>query len=135
MEIQHQQFFLEKGNNFNNLGKKNFLCQTLFLHSSKNIFFFVKFLVSKVTLATFVFRHGDTRLKMVILLHLDCNPNSRKSQHFLKIKKQKKKNLDYYRLFFSNQKKTLNSSQCCFLSIKTVDAVFSSFCIFESIKN
>ena len=45
MEIQHQQFFLEKGNNFNNLGKKNFLCQTLFLHSSKAIFFFVKFLV------------------------------------------------------------------------------------------
>ena len=45
MEIQHQQFLLEKGNNFNNLGKKNFLCQTLFLHSSKAIFFFVKFLV------------------------------------------------------------------------------------------
>ena len=79
MKIQHQQYLLGKGNNFNNLGKKNFLWQTLFLYSSKAIFFFVKLVLLRSNNGYFVFRRGDEWLKMVKLLHLDCNRNSRKS--------------------------------------------------------
>ena len=53
----------------------------------------------------------------------------------MKIKKQKKKSLINTGFFFSNQKKHLIQVIVVFSSTNTIDLVFWSFGIFESIKN
>jgi len=61
------------------LGRKTFYGKLCFCILPRPSFFFVKLVLLRSNNGYFVFRRGDEWLKMVKLLHLDCNRNSRKS--------------------------------------------------------